>query len=114
MDLTLSSDVRSQDAKIVIAQMLSNPESQGLAWQLMRERWDEIQKKTGEFVGNTVIVGALASFCDQRTAGEIQPFFAKHPVADAARTLQQTIERITACAKLAEAQEPKLAAWLAK
>ena len=30
-----------------------------LAWQLVRERWNEIQKKTGEFVGNTVIVGAL-------------------------------------------------------
>ena len=59
MDLALSADVRSQDAKYVIARMLA-ADSQQLAWQLTRERWPEIQKKTGEFVGNTVIVGALA------------------------------------------------------
>ena len=28
-----------------------------LAWDVTREQWDAIQKKTGEFVGNTVIVG---------------------------------------------------------
>ena len=64
MDLTLSDEVRSQDAKLVIGRMLVNADTQTLAWQLVRERWNEIQKKTGEFVGNTVIVGALSSFCD--------------------------------------------------
>ena len=52
--------------------MLANRDTQRLAWQLTRERWAEIQKKTGEFVGNTVIVGALAAFCDAATAAEIK------------------------------------------
>jgi aminopeptidase N len=112
MDLILSSDVRSQDSKYVIARMLASSDNQRLAWQLIRERWPEIQKKTGEFVGNTVIVGALSSFCDARAAAEVRAFFAKNPVPDAERTLLQSLERITSCAQVAETQQPKLAEWL--
>jgi aminopeptidase N len=113
MDLAVSAEVRSQDTKIVIAQMLANPDTRELAWPLLQARWPEIQKKTGEFVGNTVIVGALGSFCDAGTAGEIEKFFAVNKVPDAERTLQQSIEGVRSCARFAEAQRPKLAAWLA-
>jgi aminopeptidase N len=112
MDLALSADVRSQDAKLVIAQMLGNMDSHDLAWDLVRQRWDDIRKKTGEFVGNTLVVGALGSFCDGRTAAGIRTFFTTHKVPDAERTLQQSLERIAACARLSRAQAPKLAAWL--
>jgi aminopeptidase N len=112
MELTLSAEVRSQDAKNVIARMLANNDTHRLAWQLVRERWAAIQKKTGEFVGNTIIVGALSSFCDAGTAGEIKTFFSTHKVPDAERTLQQSLERINACARTAAVQGPKLGAWL--
>ncbi|MGH9308818.1 MAG: M1 family metallopeptidase [Vicinamibacterales bacterium] len=113
MELAISPEVRSQDAKIVIAQLLANPDTRELAWDLLQPRWPAIQKKTGEFVGNTVIVGALGSFCDAGTADEIQEFFTANKVPDAERTLQQSIEGIRSCARFAEAQRPKLAAWLA-
>ena len=112
MDLTLSDEVRSQDAKLVIGRMLANTDTRALAWQLVRERWNEIQKKTGEFVGNTTIVGALSSFCDGSTAAEVKAFFTTHKVPDAERTLQQSLERIDTCARGAAAQAPKLAEWL--
>jgi aminopeptidase N len=112
MALVLSPEVRSQDAKLVVARMLINPDSRDLAWDLVRDNWPEIQKKTGEFVGNTVIVGALSASCEAETADEARAFFAKHPVPDAERTLRQSLERITACSRLAQAQQPKLAAWL--
>jgi aminopeptidase N len=112
MDITLSDEVRSQDAKVVIGRMLVNPGSQKLAWQLVRERWSEIQKKTGEFVGNTVIVSSFSSFCDASTGAEISAFFKENKVPDAERTLQQSLERIDSCAKGAAAQAPKLGEWL--
>ena len=89
MELALSPDVRSQDAKIVIANMIGNPDTRELAWELVRERWTEIQKKTGEFVGNTVIVGNLGAFCEAGRADEVERFFATHKVPDAERTLKQ-------------------------
>ena len=75
MELALGPDVRSQDAKLVIARELRNEAARDLAWDVLRERWDAVQKKTGEFVGNTVIVSALSSFCDARRADEIKAFF---------------------------------------
>jgi aminopeptidase N len=112
MDLAVSDQVRSQDAKLVIGRMLTNQDTHALAWQLVREHWTAIQKKTGEFVGNTMIVGALASFCDASTATSIESFFTEHKVPDAERTLQQSLERINACARGASGQVPKLAEWL--
>jgi aminopeptidase N/puromycin-sensitive aminopeptidase len=112
MDYILSPEVRNQDAKLFIARILGNRDAQALAWQLLQERWNDVQKKTGEFVGNTVIVGALGSFCDARTLAEVRQFFDTHKVPDAERTLQQAIERINACVARSEAQSAKLAAWL--
>jgi aminopeptidase N len=112
IDLALSDAIRSQDAKYVVGALLENPDARRLAWQLTRERWPDIQKKTGEFVGNTVIVGAVAGFCDAATAAEVKTFFTTNKVPDAARTLQQSIERIQSCAATTAIQGPKLAEWL--
>jgi aminopeptidase N len=109
MDLAIGPDVRSQDAKLVIASLLGNPDARDLAWDLLREHWDAVQKKTGEFVGTVNIVNALSSFCDARRADEIKTVFASHPVPDAERTLSQVIERVNACGALAAVQGPKLA-----
>jgi aminopeptidase N len=111
MDLAIGPDVRSQDTKLLVRAMLLADRSRALAWDLLRQRWDEVQKKTGEFVGNTVIVGALA-FCDAASLEQVKGFFALHNVPDAERTLQQSIERIDACVSLAQAQRGKLATWL--
>jgi hypothetical protein len=42
----------------------------------------------------------------------VEQFFSTHKVAEAERTLQQALERISTCAQLAGAQAPKLEAWL--
>ena len=111
-DYALSPAVRGQDAKFLLASLMTNRPAQGLAWRLLQSRWAEVQQKSGEFVGNTVVIGALASFCDARTLGEIRTFFTTHKVPDAARTLDQTIEQIGACGRLSTAQSAPLAAWL--
>ena len=112
MNYLLGPDVRNQDAKIFVARLFENPDSRALAWELLKARWADIQKKTGEFVGNTVVVGALSALCGSRTLSDVKHFFATHKVPDAQRTLQQTEERIAACTALAAAQSGKLADWL--
>jgi aminopeptidase N len=112
MDYIMGPEVRSQDAKLFIADLLRNPNINMMAWQMVKARWDEVQKKTGEFVGNTLIVSALGAFCDARMLEDIRQFFATHKVPDAERTLQQTLERIAACIRLSAAQAPRLEAWL--
>ena len=114
MAYALGAEVRSQDAPYVIAQLLGSEASRALVWDMLREQWDAVQKKTGVFGGNTVIVNSLSAFCDATRASEVKAFFAAHPVPDAERTLSQALERINACTTLAAAQKPKLGAALAR
>jgi aminopeptidase N len=112
MDYILGPDVRSQDAARFLGLLVGNRDAEPLAWELLRARWDDIQKKTGQVFGSPFLIGALGNFCDARTLTEVKQFFAVHKVPDAERTLQQVVERISACAELASAQSGKLAVWL--
>lgn len=112
MDLVLSPEVRTQDMPGLLAALLTNPDGRDLAWTLVRERWSDLQKKTGPFLGNTTIVSSLSSFCGHDKAAEIRQFFSAHPVPEAQRTLQQTLEEVELCGAIASAQAPKLARWL--
>jgi aminopeptidase N len=114
VDYILSPDVRSQDAGIFVARLLVNPDTQLLAWELLRAHWADFQKKTGQVFGAPGVAASLGSFCDAKSATDVQQFFADHQVPEAARTIQQAVERISACAELATRQGPKLAAWLNK
>jgi aminopeptidase N len=111
-DYVVGPDVRSQDTKGMLASLLANPAARDITWDLLRERWASVQQKAGEFVGDTVVIGALASFCDVGHAREIQSFFSAHPVPDAERTLAQAIERINACATLSSAQSSDVTRWV--
>jgi len=63
--------------------------------------------------GDVNLVNSLASFCDAGTRDDIKAFFAEHKLPTAARTLDQTIERIDNCTELRDKQTAALTAWLA-
>jgi aminopeptidase N len=112
MDLIVGPEVRSQDTAVFLAQLLNNSEARSLAWELLRARWDDLQKKAGQVFGSPLLIGSLGGFCDTRPRSEIEQFFAMHKVPEAERTLQQALERISVCSALAAAQSPKLGEWL--
>ena len=112
IDLILSPDIRPQDPPQFVEALLANADTRGEAWSLLRERWADLQKKVGPFLGNPGIVAALGSFCSDERAREIREFFAAHPVPDAQRSLQQALERIGVCAAVRKTQAPVLAGWL--
>ena len=72
------------------------------------------QPKITISLGDVNLVGSLSAFCDTGTRDDIKAFFAAHKLPSAARTLNQTIERIGNCIELREKQAPALAAWLAR
>jgi aminopeptidase N len=112
MDYIVGPEVRNQDTVVFLSRLLSNPDAQSLAWELLQARWEDLQKKTGQVFGSPLLIGSLGQFCDAKTQSEIGKFFATHKVPEAERTLQQALERISSCVELAAAQSPKLAEWL--
>jgi hypothetical protein len=113
MDLILSPEVRTQDAAIFAATLIAaDVDTRDLAWRLIRERWGELEKKIGPFLGTPTVVGSLTSLCGGDKAEEVRRFFSDHPVPDAQRTLQQSLESVELCGAIASAQNPVLERWL--
>jgi aminopeptidase N len=111
-EYTLTPAVRTQDTKAVIAGLIGNADTRELGWTLVQQHWADIEKKTGDFDGNAVIVGSLASMCSNDAESSIRDFFHSHPVPAAQRTLKQSLEWIQSCITLRSTEEVKLADWL--
>jgi aminopeptidase N len=112
MEYALGPEVRTQDTKLLVASMIGHDDTRALAWQLLQQQWDDLQKKAGESTSNGSIVSAAGTFCDAKAEQQVDHFFSAHPVPDAARRLQQARERIRSCVALRDAEAPHLSAWL--
>jgi aminopeptidase N len=109
---TLTPEVRGQDLYVLI-NLLSNPSSQNMAWDFMRQNFDEIMKKTGGGLGGVgVFLYGAQSFCSAEKAGEVKQFFDQHPFPGTERNQREAIESINACVGLGGQEQGKLAAWL--
>jgi hypothetical protein len=112
IDLALTPAVRTQDVGLLIQAVLDAPGGWTQAWPIVQRRWAEISKRLDPFFGGPDIVTGTGSFCVAPAAQDVQTFFAAHPVPGAARTVEQSIERISSCAALAGAERSRLSAWL--
>ena len=112
LKFALSDEVRSQDAPLLVAQQLVASSSQDAAWAFVKSEWAAV---SGKIKPNAMpaVANALGAFCSPAMSADIRAFFAAHPVPEAARTLQQTYERIATCAAIDERQSPAFAKWLA-
>jgi aminopeptidase N len=111
LNYAVSPEVRSQNAVRVVAQVMSNPAGEKLAWDFVQSRWNEVQKAGGPFA-SAEIISATHSFCSAHMRDEVKSFYVAHKIDAAERTYRQSIERINGCAELKAQQEPQLASWL--
>jgi aminopeptidase N len=111
LDLSISQDVRSQDALQLVSGVLQNPDGQEVGWNFVRQHWGELEKAGGPFA-SAEIVQATSGFCSPEMRDQVTEFFNAHKVAAAERTYKQSIERINSCIDLKTQQEPQLASWL--
>jgi len=112
LQLSLASTMRSQDTALYLAHFLGNPLIHARAWTFVKAHWPALEPKVAIFGGDTNLTSALGSFCDAGARDDITAFFAAHPLPAAARTLNQTIERINNCIDLRTKQTSVLTDWL--
>ena len=111
LDFAISTDVRSQDALQLVTGVLGNEDGEKLAWDFIRQHWNEIEKAGGPFA-SAQVVAATSGFCDARMRDQVTEFYNAHKIAAAERAYRQSIERINNCIDLRSQQEPQLASWL--
>jgi aminopeptidase N len=113
LKLALADKLRSQDTAIYLAQFFANPAARDRAFAFVADNWAALEPKVSIFGGDSSLIRSMANFCDAESRDRVQAFFTEHKLPAAARTLDQTLERINNCLALRDKQAPKVAAWLA-
>ena len=111
LQISISPEVRNQDAPFMVFSVLMNADVQETAWPWVKQHWDEVEKKTTMSSGTTIVSGTQ-NFCSAEARDDVQRFFSEHKVPSAERALKQVVERIDSCISFREHQQTNLAAWL--
>ena len=107
----ISGEVRTQDSWVLLAILLSRPETHAQTWAFIQENWKQVQATLTESSGAR-IVSAVGSFCTQDERTQVEHFFAEHKVDASERTLKKSLESIDACIALRKSQQGELSRWL--
>ncbi len=91
IDLAFGS-VRTQDAPFVLGRAIGNPARGTQVWEAVRRRWDDANRR---FPSNTIgrMVESVKLLVEPAAVADVQAFFAEHPIPQAAKSLDQTLER---------------------
>jgi aminopeptidase N len=111
--LVLGNEIKSQDTILYLSRFLTNPSVNARTWTFVKQRWTELEPRVRIFGGDVNLVEALGVFCDASTRNDIRRFFTAHPLASAARALDQAVDAINACIALHDRQAASVAGWLA-
>ncbi len=92
IDLALSGDVKTQDAPFLLNRCIANRQHGAVAWQTVRRQWPDLLQR---FPNNTIVrmVGSITTLTTPALVADVQSFFAEHPIPQAAKTLEQLLER---------------------
>jgi puromycin-sensitive aminopeptidase len=104
--------IRTQNAPFVIFYLLLNREVQDQAWAFVEREWDVLCDR---FPDNTIprLLGGVVALSRPEQAAAVEGFIASHPVPQAAKTVEQHLERLRVNVALRQREAERVAAYLA-
>ena len=113
IDLALSGEVKTQDAPFLLNRCIANRQNGTMAWEIVRRQWQELLER---FPDNTIVrmVSSITTLTTPELVADVQGFFSEHPIPQAAKTLEQLLERQKVNAGLRAREAEALAAALAQ
>ena len=95
LDRALTDDVRLQDTIFVVSAVAANNRGRDLAWEFLKEQWDEFDRRYGSGgFGLMRLVAITNAFTTNARRDDVAAFFEAHPTPAAERTIRQALERI--------------------
>jgi puromycin-sensitive aminopeptidase len=110
-EFALGGEVKTQNAPFLLRSCIANRRHGGRAWTFVRKNWADVNER---FPSNTIIrmVDTVKTLNRPTDVADIQAFFSEHPIEQAAKTLEQILERQRVNAALREREHDALAAAL--
>ncbi|MDW3213940.1 MAG: M1 family metallopeptidase [Ilumatobacteraceae bacterium] len=104
LGLAMSDEVKTQNAPFVLRTAIGNLHHGRTAWEFVRQNWADINDA---FPRNTIsrIVETVKSLDRPADVAQTAAFFAEHPIEQAAKTLDQILERQRVNAEVRERNE---------
>ncbi|MFM8827120.1 MAG: ERAP1-like C-terminal domain-containing protein, partial [Actinomycetota bacterium] len=90
--LAFSGDVKSQDAPFLLARSIGNKYHGHIAWAAVQENW---KLANDTFPGNSIVrmISTVTTLNTAANEAQVSAFFSEHPIPQAAKTLEQVLER---------------------
>jgi aminopeptidase N len=111
-DLYLGPEIKNQDL-YTLSGTVSNEETQQVAWDLTKSRFQEILTKVDASLGGG-LAQLAGSFCDAKLRDDAQQFFAAQNLPGATRLLQNAKDQVNDCIELRALQQANLSTYLKK
>ena len=111
--LVLSDQVKNQDMFELFIP-LRNYYTQGVAWDLFKQNFPAIVKKSGGMTSAGELAYGAGLFCDAKLRDDSQKFFAEQKLPGSERLLENGKDTVNSCIQLRELQQKNLSAYLTK
>ena len=111
LTMTLSGEIRTQDAPYLLAGCMVNRENGPQAWAFIRDNWEQMNEV---FPSNSIVrmLSGIRSLSRPEIANEVLAFFEEHEVPQGALSLSQHLERLRINVNLRERESERLGAIL--
>ncbi|CAN5147389.1 M1 family metallopeptidase [soil metagenome] len=113
LEMTLTDDIRSQNAPFVVGRLLANRHVGALAWDFLEKQWEAISSR---FPDNTIstMLGGITALSRVELVERVEAFLDEHPVPQGARTIAQHRERLRVNVALRARETERVAEWLGR
>ena len=91
-EFAFTNEVKTQNAPFLLNRCIANKHHGHIAWEIVRKNWD---RANAEFPGNSIVrmVSSVTTLNTPELEQDVQSFFGEHPIPQAAKTLEQVLER---------------------
>jgi puromycin-sensitive aminopeptidase len=114
LNLSLNGEVRTQDAPFLVRDLLLGVHSRDLAWNFVKERWEEMERLYPSQSGLRRLCEGITGLVTPAMETDVHAFFARRTVAFSGKTLEQYLERLRVAVAFQEREAASLRTYLAR
>ncbi len=109
--MTLTEEVRTQNAPYLVMRVLRTRDVGPLAWEFLEANWEAVNRR---FPDNAipVMLGGITALSEPALAARVEAFLDDHPVPQGARTISQHRERLRVNLALRAREVARVVDWL--
>jgi hypothetical protein len=114
LEFCVNGEVRTQDAPVVVRDLLLSVHGRELAWAFVRDHWEEMERLYPSQSGLRRLCEGIVGLATPTLEAEVRSFFAARTVSFGGKTLEQYLEQLEVAVRFRERETASLRAFLVR